>query len=448
MTLGHRLDTITGRIAMTIVVAILAAMTLYMVIVDNVPDWSRPALVDTGVLDQAATVVRLIAAMPDSQKPALAAAAATASYTVAWKAAPCSPGPLRRAPEIERRMRRLAGGDLAAVGFYVAEPSAASPAADARFNRAPFGMAVTLRNGACLIFTVPHRVWGLSWWKRDALMSVFVILATVCVSTIASRTLIRPIEEFSRAARRFGRDTSAPPMVEYGPRELRLAMRAFNAMQDRISKFVADRTTMLAAISHDLRTPLTRIRLRGEFIADREQQKRLFQDVAEMQAMISSALVLFRDDVTDEQGTSFDLSELVRDVVDDAVDQGKPALFSGPDHVIFHGRPMALKRALENIIGNACIYGASADVRLHERGDCLAISVADDGPGIPEEFLEAVFTPFFRLERSRNRRTGGTGLGLTSCRAILQAHGGSISLSNRADGGLLAQIILPRNAAA
>jgi signal transduction histidine kinase len=214
-------------------------------------------------------------------------------------------------------------------------------------------------------------------------------------------------------------------------------------MQAQIQKFVDDRTTMLAAISHDLRTPLTRIRLRGEFVEDSEQRARLFRDVDDMQAMVDSALALFRDDFQGEETTSFDFSEMLRTIADDYNDQGAGVSYKGPQRVVFRGRPFALKRAFANLVDNAVKYGRMPELELCCSDQQFVVMVRDSGPGIPPEAVEQVFTPFFRLERSRNRGTGGAGLGLTSAQTVIRGHGGDIHLRNRPTGGLEVQVTLP-----
>jgi signal transduction histidine kinase len=228
-----------------------------------------------------------------------------------------------------------------------------------------------------------------------------------------------------------------------GPHEIRQAILAFNAMQAQLQHFIQDRTQMLAAISHDLRTPLTRMRLRGEFIEDPDQQQRLFRDVDEMQAMINSALEFFRDDARLEQATSFDLAELLQTLVDDYRDQSIDIHFSGPSRLVFCGRPLGLRRVMGNLLDNAIKYGREPAIELESRADQLLIRVLDRGPGIAPEFLEQVFAPFFRLETSRNKSTGGVGLGLSAARAIVLEQGGELTLHNRAGGGLEARVLLP-----
>ncbi|WP_286785777.1 ATP-binding protein, partial [Pseudomonas sp. UBA3153] len=268
------------------------------------------------------------------------------------------------------------------------------------------------------------------------------LIAALSVAAIATRRLATPLLSFAKAARRFGGDFHAPPIEAVGPHEIRQAILAFNAMQAQIRHFVVDRTQMLAAISHDLRAPLTRMRLRGEFIDDPEQQHKLFRDVDEMQAMINAALDFFRDDARLEQATPFDLSELLLTLVDDYRDQGIEVAFSGPSGLVYRGRPLGLKRALTNLLENAVKYAREPSIDLQALPGRLLIRIEDRGPGIPEQQLEAVFAPFYRLEASRNKATGGVGLGLSAARAIIREHGGELRLRNRPGGGLQACVEL------
>lgn len=304
-------------------------------------------------------------------------------------------------------------------------------------------LSVELKDGSWIVFTAPRRTWGLGPTARSSINLAFLLLSIVAVSTVAAYQLSRPIRQFATALRRFGADPRASPVPETGPRELREALGAFNGMQAQIQKFVDDRTTMLAAISHDLRTPLTKIRLRGEYITDRRQQTGLCQDVDSMQAMVDSALSFFRDDLRDEETTAFDFAQLLRTITDDYSDQGKEVPYTGPEHASFQGRPIALKRALTNLIDNAVRHGGSPEAELLCAGDRFSVLVRDKGPGIPDEMSELVFRPFYRLEPSRNRASGGVGLGLTSARTVIRGHGGDIVLRNRPSGGLEVEVTLP-----
>jgi signal transduction histidine kinase len=303
--------------------------------------------------------------------------------------------------------------------------------------------AISLSDNSWVVFTSPKRLWGLESPVRIGIGVIFLALSIILVTAAATFQLARPIRNFANALRRFGTDPRASPLQESGPRELRVTIAEFNAMQKQIQRFVNDRTVMLAAISHDLRTPLTKMRLRGELIEDEEQRSRLFRDVDDMQTMVESALSFFRDDLDNEETTRFDLPELIRTITDDLADLGMSVPYEGPAHLVFFGRPSALKRALTNLIDNAVKYGDQATVVLDVIDEEVLVFLRDHGPGIPIAEAENVFSPFFRLDRSRNRATGGVGLGLTSARTIVRAHGGDIMLRNHIDGGLEVQVTLP-----
>jgi signal transduction histidine kinase len=209
-----------------------------------------------------------------------------------------------------------------------------------------------------------------------------------------------------------------------------------------MQRFVAGQAAMFSAISHDLRTPLTRMRLRGEFIGDPDQQARLFRDVEEMQTMLAAVRMFLRDNAADEETTRLDLAELLRTIADDYADIGCEVVYSGPLHVEFPGRPVGPRRAFGNLVDNAVKYGVRASIALVWGRNEVTVTIADQGPGIPAEALDGVFAPFQRLGPSRNRHTGGMGLGLTSARAGFRAHGGDVTLANANGGGLLATVML------
>ena len=243
--------------------------------------------------------------------------------------------------------------------------------------------------------------------------------------------------------RRFGTDPQAVPVHASGPIEFRTAADAFNAMQTQVQRFVADRTTMLAAISHDLRAPLTRMRLRAEFIAGPDQQAKLFRDIDIMQEMVSSALGFFQEDADGETVTKIDLAELLRTTIDGYSDQGLAVGYTGPDHVVFVGRPAALRRVFTNLIDNAFKHALAPTIDLRRGDHAFLITVRDCGPGIPEDLLHRVFAPFFTVDRSPSRAANGVGLGLSSARSIIRGHGGDINLHNRSPKGLDVQVTLP-----
>ena len=287
-------------------------------------------------------------------------------------------------------------------------------------------------------------------WHSETFLAAFVVMTAAAVLLIlwAVARLMRPLRLLATAADRLGRDVNAAPLPEDGPSEVATAARAFNLRAERIRRFVADRTQMLAAIGHDLRTPITRLRLRAEFMEDDEQRRKMLADLDEMEQMIAATLAFARDDAAAEPAASLDLAALCRTVADEAADarpeSAEAIAYEGPERLVLRARPVALKRALANLVSNALAYGGAARLRLYPPASgVVRLEIDDDGPGVPEDELQNVFAPFRRLEVSRNRETGGTGLGLTITRNILRAHGGDVVLRNRPGGGLTAVVSLP-----
>jgi signal transduction histidine kinase len=215
-------------------------------------------------------------------------------------------------------------------------------------------------------------------------------------------------------------------------------------MRGRLQRFVQDRTRMLAAISHDLRTPITTLRLRAEFVEDEETRAKILETLDEMQRITEATLAFAREEAAAEDTRTVDLAALVDSVCADLADLGQDVAFGGPERAPYTCRPVSLKRAVRNLIENAVTYGERARVTLEQAADSFRIVVEDDGPGIPEAEFERVFAPFVRLEESRSPETGGIGLGMAIARSIVRGHGGDITLANRQDGGLRAVIHLPR----
>ena len=288
-------------------------------------------------------------------------------------------------------------------------------------------------------------------WHSPAFLWAFLSMtaAAAALSLWAVRRLTAPVRTLAAAAEALGRDVNAPTLPETGPSEVAAAAAAFNTMAARIRRFVQDRTELLTAIGHDLRTPITRLKLRAEFVEDEEQRRKMLADLEELEAMVAATLAFGRDARGSEQVVTLDLAELLRTVLDEAGDARPEAVerlsYDGPAHLILRGRPLGLKRAFANLVGNALQYGGSARVRLLAPGrdGSVGVEIEDDGPGIPPEQLDQVFEPFYRGEPSRNRETGGVGLGLPITRNILRAHGGDVSLANRPGGGVRASVTLP-----
>jgi len=274
---------------------------------------------------------------------------------------------------------------------------------------------------------------------------ILAVLFGVLLSILAARRITRPLSELATAAEQLGGSGDAPPITPSGPQEVQRTIKAFNRMQDRLRRFDDDRTRMIAAMYHDLRTPLTRLRLRAELVGDPEQQQKMFAEIDRLGAMIDSILSYVREDTKREPRSLVDVSALIEGICEDAADTGQPVTFSGPRGVTIHCRPTALRRAISNLIDNAVKYGQKAEVSLVPDAEFIVITIEDEGPGIPRSEREKVFEPFHRLESSRNSDTGGVGLGLSVTRSIIREHGGEIELANRKGGGLSVRVELPAN---
>lgn len=309
-----------------------------------------------------------------------------------------------------------------------------------------FDVTVTLPDGDQAVFRtiaprsgprLPHQIFHELGILALALGAVLYAM---------TRTITRPLGDLARAADEMGRGATPTPLQERGARELRRATRAFNSMQERLRRYLDSRTQVLAAMSHDLRTPLTRLRLRVESIDDDQLRQRCVEDLEEMSSMIRGALGVFRGLNDDEAPVPVDINALALELQRQHAELGGEVAIVGTAQTPYTAKPLALKRCLGNLVQNAIRHGVRASIHI-EDGQELILRVRDEGPGIPEDMLEKVFEPFFRLEQSRNRDTGGTGLGLSIARDIAQAHGGSLTLRNPSAGGLEAVLVLPRVAA-
>jgi signal transduction histidine kinase len=269
-------------------------------------------------------------------------------------------------------------------------------------------------------------------------------VAISVIVVLMIRRMTRPMADLAAAAERLGRGEAVPPVPERGPEDVRQTTRAFNRMHGRLQRFVQDRTRMLAAISHDLRTPLTSLRLRAEFVDDDETRTKILETLDEMERMTEATLAFAREEARREDTRTVDLAALVESLCEDLRDLDMEVTYSGPPSLLYPCRSVSLKRALRNLIENAVTYGRRALVTLAPADQGVQITIDDDGPGIPEADFERVFAPFVRLEESRSQETGGIGLGMAIARSIVRGHGGDITLANRAGGGLCVTLHLPK----
>jgi signal transduction histidine kinase len=309
---------------------------------------------------------------------------------------------------------------------------------------ASFLVQAQLRDGHWVSFAqrLPEAPFA---WPTKLLMTLAVLLLSVIgLSLLAVRWLTRPLDVLAVAADELGRDIRRPPLAVAGPVEVRRAAAAFNTMQERLQKYLRAREQTLAAVSHDLRTPITRLRLRAELIEDESLRAKFAKDLAEMESMTAAALDFLRGVRADEPVQPVDVLALLESLQADMEEAGHAVQVHAQAVAPYPARPLALKRCLTNLLENAVKYGTHVEVRAEDAARELRIVVADDGPGIPEAELARVFEPFYRVEGSRSRATGGVGLGLSVARDIARAHRGELTLRNRPGGGLEAVLTLPR----
>ena len=314
--------------------------------------------------------------------------------------------------------------------------------ADDHFVIAPFFVSVHQPDGRWLIVEPKHTLRPTPWQRRLLLWLGLSLIALIPLAYLFARRLASPIAAFASAAERLGRDPRAPPLTLRGPAEVGVAVRAFNEMQERLARYVDDRTAMVGAIAHDLRTPLTRLRFRLEDAPEGVREK-MVADIAEMEAMISGTLAFVRDASKRADRSKLELSSLLESLADEMSETGLDVAVDHADRVVVEGDPVDLRRLFNNLLDNALKFGGGARVRVFVERDCAVVEIDDKGAGIPEAELERVFEPFYRRETSRSRDTGGIGLGLPVVRSIARAHGGDATLHNRADGGLTSRVSLP-----
>jgi signal transduction histidine kinase len=319
---------------------------------------------------------------------------------------------------------------------------------NARGTFGPFGprlldVSVRLPDGESVVFRTMAPLPGPPLPKQIFTELGALTVALAIVLFLMTRTITRPLSELAAAADAIGKGAKVPALEERGALEVRNATRAFNTMQDRLHRYLDSRTRVLAAMSHDLRTPLTRLRLRAETLEDANDRERFTADLDEMTSMVTGALGLFKGLNDSEVATSMSVDDLLESLQKEFAELGGSVEIAGRSRGPIEVKPGALKRCLSNLLRNAIKYGERATVVVND-GASLKISVRDEGPGIPEELLQQVFEPFYRVESSRNRDSGGTGLGLCIARDIAEAHGGTIELRNRPEGGLEATLSLPR----
>ncbi len=335
-------------------------------------------------------------------------------------------------PFSDRREFRIVRNELTQKG----------ESAEERFLIAPFQVGLKRPDGRWLIVQPKPTLVPDPWQQRLILSVILSALALTPVAYLFARRLAKPITLFAQGAERLGRDPRAPPLAIAGPSEIGIAVRAFNDMQERLARYVTNRTAVVGAIAHDLRTPLTRLRFRAES-APPEISGRMIADIAEMEAMISGTLAFVRDETRKTERTRLELASLLESLVDDMSETGLCVSVERAERVVVDGDPVALRRLFNNLLDNAVKFGRQARARVYVDCASAIVEIDDDGCGLPASELERVFEPFHRHETSRSRETGGIGLGLAVARSVARAHGGDARLENREGGGLTARVTLP-----
>ena len=464
-----------GQMVALVLVGLGLAQVLGFVIYRSQQRSELQALRDEFVLTRIVSVARLLADTPPALHPRIVQTAGSRSLRLALaaQAAPDSPSADPRAARLRQKLAAQSGVELTDVHVdlrYAESARSQQYKHDdddhrrARRNRDRRDRDDDRRRSnrtRTVVMTVALRLGPGRWlnvtaagkppepfWQWPTLLSAglaALILSGLMVAAV--RRITRPLAGLAAAAERFGRGEATVPLAERGPADVRDTIRAFNHMRARLERFVQDRTQMLAAISHDLRTPIAALRVRAELIEAPDTRGRILATLDEMQRMTEATLTFVREDADRELTRPVDLNALVESLCDDLSDTGADVRFSGPGKTPYRCRSLSLKRALRNVIENATRYGERARVKLSQDADGLRIQVADDGPGIAETDRERVFEPFVRLEASRSLETGGVGLGLAIARSIVRRHGGDIVLENQTPNGLIVTVILPRVAA-
>ncbi|MGX5733249.1 ATP-binding protein [Bosea thiooxidans] len=441
-------DTVASRALLILVAALLAFHFLgywaYRVGVEGLATAAR----DRGLAERIVSIKRAIASLPEApDRDRVAHDLSSASLEVHWSKVSLVLG---SAPQTERtrameaRLKEMAP-DLAAESFRVGfADDGALGAGDADSYQHMMLVSVRLDDGSWVNFSssalgaTQHTDWSV------LMVAICFGVGIVVVALLLLRWAIRPLRDLAIAAERFSLDQTPQPLSERGPAEVRRAARAFNTMRERIQRLVAERMQALAAVSHDLRTPITRLRLRSELLDDDATRVLVDADLSEMEGMIDSTLEYLRGGVSSEPIRPIDIASVIETIVDEQLDQGHEVTLSGLSSGPVLGRFLSLKRAFSNVVGNAVKYGSDVAVAIDEADGNLVVTVEDAGPGIPPSDMERVLHPFVRLEESRGRETGGSGLGLTIASAVIQSHGGRIQLANRATGGLQVTLTLPK----
>jgi signal transduction histidine kinase len=448
-------QSMTGRVFAILVVGVLASASLTWWLANNERQRAITQLREVRVVDQAEQFLSTLDAIPAAGRPAFIQTSMRFGVKAqALKVLPASDQTALPESGFAKALHDRLGKDFPMVLLPGAQAQCLNELAASRDQNIAMvrgiceTLAVTLRDGSTVRITLLPRRLPLPAQSPESLayLAVFLISIAALVLFVARMTT-HPLKKMAQAAAELGENIDREPMPEQGATEIRQAAVAFNAMQARIRDHIRQRTQMLAAITHDLQTPLTRLRLRLEKVSDPDLRAKLIQDLAHTQTIVKEGLELARSVDASEPLQELDLDSLLASACADANDAGQQVTIDGRIGIAIKARPTALRRCLTNLIDNAVKYGRYANIRaeLSRAGNTMqvVIRVRDGGPGIPADQLSLALEPFYRVETSRSRQTGGTGLGLAIAHNIARQHGGELKLANHPEGGLEATLILP-----
>ena len=442
------LGSMTGRVFMVLLLGVVASAALTQWLAVGERQRAIEQYRDYHAVERAEQLVMATDMVPLASRAAYLKVANKGSVRLELR--PDTPHTPGKATEFSSALQAKLGDAFRVTALAERPEACVKPRQSGLFAPKPWGgycenLDVHMQDGHVLrLLILPPRQQPPFTEHNDWMTLLPFLISIAILAYLVTRMTMRPLKQLAQAAKDLGNDINHPPLALSGASEIRQASAAFNAMQARIRQHIFQRTQMLAAITHDLQTPLTRLRLRLEKVADSELYDRLVGDLSAMQSMVKEGLDLARSMDSTEAMQALDLDSLLDSVCSDAADAGQNVTLSGQAGMALMGRPIAMRRCLVNLIDNAVKYGQYAHVTVERMTGAARIRIRDGGPGIAPDQLAKVFEPFYRIETSRSRESGGTGLGLTIARNIAEQHGATVLLANHVDGGLEVTLIVPQ----
>lgn len=434
--LPKRLST---QLVLTAVVVLILAQAVAFPLFFYTPLYISASSIQNWVLQRTASIAQVLVKSPPEVHELVLEGIRSRPFIVEMRPSATAlvvPKGLNTAPELANELVDLSNGSIQVATVYVHPLPAA--------NRPVMALTADMTDGRQIYVQmhIPDPGGAVALLALGTAIVLAIVLSIVMF--VMLRRLTRPLMALATAAEALGRSDHETLVDESGPLEIQETMRAFNRMQVRITNHINQRTKMLAAVSHDLRTPITALRLQAEFVDDLAQRERMLGTLKEMESVTEAALEYLGDTQAIEKVQAIDLAALIDTIAEELRLIGHDISYDYEKRVILDCRVNMLKRALSNLIQNAALYGEQASIHIEDQVDTVWVLIEDIGPGIPEAEMETALKPFSRLESSRNRSTGGSGLGLSIAADIIQLHQGELVLSNRNTGGLQQKVVLPR----